>query len=120
MNRREFLKIAGGLFISMPVLLKITGCGKNDYGSSSTSSDSTGFQAVSSVDSGHSHSIKILFADLANPPSGGMVYTSSSSGHTHNVSLTLQMLTEVNSGTSLTVVSSVDSGHSHTWVINKP
>ncbi|MEW6087822.1 MAG: hypothetical protein AB1498_05910 [bacterium] len=120
-NRRDFLKVMVTAFIGVPVFMKIIGCGKDEYGSNSTPpADESGFSPVSSVDTGHSHFVRILYADITNPPAAGVTYTSSSSGHTHTIFLSQQQLTAINAGSTVTVVSSVDSGHSHNWTITKP
>ncbi len=79
------------------------------------------FQVISSANDYHTHSVEILFADITSPPSGGITYTSSSTlNHTHTINLSMQQLTGINSGSTVTVTSSADGSHSHNWVITKP
>lgn len=117
MNRREFIIKMGAAFISVPVVLSLSSCGGDGGGSSS----SDGFDVTSSVGAGHTHDVRILTADLANPPGGGVQYTSTNvNSHVHTVTLTQADLTAINSGGQVSVNSSTNDGHLHTWTIQKP
>jgi outer membrane lipoprotein-sorting protein len=106
-------------FVILIIFLAWSGCSKKSN-QATTSSDADGLQVTSSSANAHTHTVKVLFADLTNSSSAGITYTSSSNGHTHTIYLTQQQLIAINNGSTVTIVSSVDSGHSHNWVISKP
>jgi hypothetical protein len=117
MNRREFIMQLGTALIAVPMALSLESCG-NDNGATPAPS---GFDVNSTVELGHNHSVRILNSDLVNPSAGGVVYTSSVSlGHTHTITLTQQQLTDIDNGGLVTVVSSLNDGHTHGWNIQKP
>lgn len=119
MNRREFLMVLGAAVIAAPAAVSLPGCGGG--GGDSAPAAATGFNAASSVDFQHSHTITIPFTDLTSPPSGGAQYTSDGATHVHTVTLTQQQLTDINNSQTVAVVSNADaSGHTHTWTIAKP
>ncbi|MDD5773490.1 MAG: hypothetical protein PHX78_08525 [bacterium] len=123
MNQKNLLKILSILFIGIFLCLE-AGCKSSS--NSTSSSDTSGFQVTSSATNGHTHSVTILSADLASLPAAGATYTSTSSGgsyyssgHTHTIFLSQQQLTAINSGSTVTVTSSVTESHTHDWVITK-
>lgn len=116
MNRREFIIRMGAALVSVPVVLSLQSCGSDNGGSTPD-----GFDVVSSSNFNHTHTARILTADLTSPPSGGVVYTSSlDGGHDHTITLTQQQLTDINNNLQVSVVSSTDNAHTHTWTIQKP
>lgn len=118
MQRREFLIGLGTMLLVAPVLAA-TGCGGDDSSTSPTP-PADGFDVESSADLAHRHSIRVLTADLANPPAG-VTYTSTNvSAHVHAVSLTAAQLAAIQAGQTVTVDSNLASAHRHTWAIRKP
>ncbi|MBI5665017.1 MAG: hypothetical protein HZC49_08045 [Nitrospirae bacterium] len=105
--------------VAAPAALSIIGCGgKSGDGGSSAPADS--FSVTSTPDAtSHAHSVTIPLADLATPPANDATYTSNGS-HVHTITLTQQQLTDINSGQTVSVVSSVSEAHTHTWAITKP
>ncbi len=72
---------------------------------------------------GHTHNVKVLFADLTAQPSVGVTYTSDErGGHVHQITLTQQQLATINNGGTVGPVTSIPdaTGHSHDWTIKKP
>jgi hypothetical protein len=122
MNRREFIIRVGVALIALPAAFSFESCGGGGGGDATPAAPAPGFDIASSPDNtGHSHLVRILDADLAAPPAGGVIYTSTGS-HTHTVPLTQQQLTDINNGLSVTVISSLGGApaHTHTWTIAKP
>ena len=120
MERREFL-IGVGAALLVPAFAAVSGCTSS---TSSTSSDS--FDVGSSPAQGpggypHTHVLRVLRADLANPPAGGVTYiTGISEGHVHQVILSGTELVDIQSGKVVSKTSSIASGHQHVFAIAKP
>lgn len=93
-----------GAAVALLAVMSVVGCGGEDV-----------LTWVSSVDSGHSHSVTITEADISGEEPITEV-TSSSGGHTHTVMLTAAEVTIINDGGQVTKTTSTDSGHSHTFV----
>lgn len=75
---------------------------------------------TSSVNSGHSHDVTISGADIDNPPAADKTLdTTYSAGHIHTITLTPQDYESIKSGSEVTVTSSLNAGHTHTFVIKK-
>lgn len=118
MNRREFLVRVGGTLIAVPVVLQAIGCGDDD--STGPNPSNPHFDSTSNTVSGHTHNVSIFCSQLT----GGatVAYDSSLAGsgpHQHHFSLTAAELTTINNGGTVPKTSSVDSGHSHDWLITK-
>ena len=82
----------------------------------------TDFTATSSTDFGHSHRVTIAADDLDDPPAQRTLTTTRDGAvpHTHAITLTKQHYEALENGQDVTVVSSVDGNHSHTFVIKAP
>ena len=121
MDRRKFLIGLGIALIAGPAAISLKGCGGSSS-SDNTAAPANSFSVTSNPDNtGHTHNVVILFADLTTPPSGGKTYTSTiSGGHVHQITLTQQQLTDINNGGTDSVTSTIDGGHSHEWTIKKP
>ncbi len=114
-NRNMAAKLAVSLMVCALMLLP-AGCGGGS--SSSTGSD---FDVQSSTASGHSHSVRILAADLNSPPTAGANYTTTTTnGHFHVLNVTTQQLTDINNGLTVTLTTSITEGHTHTFTVTKP
>jgi hypothetical protein len=87
----------------------------------SKKSASTGdITVTSSIDSGHSHAVTVLGADIETPPATDQtIDTTSSGGHKHTITLTSQDYQSIKDGNEVTVTSSSNSGHTHTFKIKK-
>jgi hypothetical protein len=87
----------------------------------SKKSASTGdITVTSSIDSGHSHAVTVRGADIESPPATDQtVDTTSSVGHKHTITLTSQDYQSIKDGNEVTVTSSSNSGHTHTFNIKK-
>lgn len=133
MNRRDVLIGLGLAFLVPLALAAAPGC-SSEGGSSGPSSPSSnfevtsagGFQAHSSTASApggppHSHGLTILLADLANPPAEGVTYTTGAAeGHTHRVAFSRKDLADIQGGTTVARLTTIDLGHQHTFSIRKP
>jgi hypothetical protein len=86
-----------------------------------------GANTTSTTVAAHTHTLCVLAADLASPPSNGATYTSSSSPdpdanntqHTHTVSFTAAQLTTINGGGTVTVTSAISLSHTHDFAVKK-
>ena len=97
-----------GAVFAMATILGMAGCGSED----------SNLTWVSSVSSGHSHSVSIMEGDLG----GGepiVATTSSTGGHTHTVELTAGESATIYDGGVVTKTTSVNGGHSHTFVFDR-
>ncbi len=75
---------------------------------------------TSSVDSGHTHDVTVSGADIDNPPAADKTVNSTySGGHRHTITLTPQDYESIKDGGEVTVTSSSNAGHTHTFVIKK-
>jgi hypothetical protein len=72
----------------------------------------------SSTVNGHSHSVTILKTEIeaAQPI---LRTTSLVNSHTHNVSLSQEQVQSLKNGSTVSVETTVDSGHSHTFSFSK-
>lgn len=124
MNRREFIVKSTGLLglLGLPLIIQQIGCdGGYDSSSSEDGTDSESFTVSSSVDSGHSHTVKILYADVNNPPGSNKTLTSGSAGsHTHQITLTSSDYQSLKDGDTVVKTSTTNSNHSHTFSIKVP
>ena len=75
---------------------------------------------TSSVNSGHSHDVTVKGADIESPPTADeTIDTTYSGGHRHTITLTPQDYESTKDGGEVTVTSSSNAGHTHTFVIKK-
>lgn len=75
----------------------------------------------SSIEAGHQHTLTIPLSLLrAKPKADVELHTSTNSGHQHRVRLTAADLDALDFGQTVTKTSSVDDGHSHTFVLTRP
>src|SRR5687767_13304085 len=113
MRRRTFLARAGVL-AGLAAMAGPIGC---DGGSAAAGADAAGssFVITKQDDSGHSHELTVLCADLA----AGVAVTYSATGpHSHTIMLSEEEITMIAAGQSVTI--SFTDGHSHTFVIVQP
>jgi hypothetical protein len=131
MDRRSFLVRVGAGMVVAPAVLTLKACGDDgptpdsglpdsgdeDSGDEDSTVPATSFIGVSSVSSGHDHTVTVECADLG---ADGVTYTSSMAfGHTHQVVITAEELGMIANGDEVVVMTS-DAGHEHTWTIQKP
>jgi len=95
-------------------------CGSgSSYGTqtpSGTTASGNGLRFTSDVVGGHSHDFSIAMTDLSSPPSAGLSgSTTVASSHTHTVSLSVDELTAIESGQTVTKDTSNVQAHMHTF-----
>jgi hypothetical protein len=117
-SRRDFLKRAQVTLLLVPIAgLAGVACGNSSGGSSS---GCDGPDPTSSVTNGHTHTVCVESTDLTTPPANGVTFTTSvTEDHTHTVSLTQTQLQTIAMGQEVTVPTSVNAGHMHTFMIVK-
>lgn len=117
MNRRSFILHVGGALVAVPAVLTLTACGDDGGGGDTPDANlgATSFQASTSDNSGHSHSITVQCSDLSGNTA---TYTSTEGGgHTHSVTLDSTQLAAIADGE--TVMVDTTDLHPHTWAISK-
>ncbi|MEE9193472.1 MAG: hypothetical protein V3U21_02955 [Thermodesulfobacteriota bacterium] len=120
MNRREFIVKAPGL-LALPLIIQQIGCDQpTKSNSSDNGTEDIDFTVTSSVDSGHSHTIKILYDDVENQSTANKTLTSSSTNHTHQVTISPNDYQTLKDGGTVVKTSTTDGGHSHTFSIKVP
>ena len=116
MSRRQLVVQVGSFLIFLPASGWL-GCGGS---STPGGADQTALTFTSSTDAGHNHTYQIMMSELSNPPAAGINrQTSLASGHTHAVAITQAELQSIQSGQTVTKVSTTSSGHSHTFQFSK-
>jgi len=120
MKRRTFIVKAGALF-SLPLIITEIGCdayGDSDNMAGPVDDSSDSKTIISSLSSGHTHSLTISLADVDNPPSMDLtIATSSSSSHTHRITLTTGDFERLANMETIIKTSTTDSSHFHTFSI---
>ena len=121
MERKQFLIYVTGAMGLSPLLLTQIAC-DDPYGDGgSAEGDKDNFTVASSVDSGHSHTVKISYSEVNSPPSTDQpLQTSSSGGHTHSITLTTSDYQQLQDGQQITKTSTSNNGHKHTFMIELP
>jgi len=117
MKRREFIMKSVGL-LALPLIIQQIGC--DQVTNSDTSGNGTGddgFTVTSSVNSGHSHTVEILYDDIEIPPTPNKTLTSSSTGHTHQITISTIDYQTLAGGETILKTSTRNGGHSHTFSI---
>jgi hypothetical protein len=120
-TRREFLRQATVTLVLTPIAA--VACGSSTSVSPVTAPIDAGanvcaVNATSSVVGGHSHTVCVDAATVANPPAQGMTFTTSvSAGHTHTVSLTQAELETIRGGGEVTVMTSITLSHQHQFML---
>ena len=75
---------------------------------------------TSSTDAGHTHQVTIEGSDIEIPPAADKTVNATySGGHRHTITLTPQDYESIKDGGEVTVTSSSNAGHTHTFVIKK-
>ena len=121
MRRRDFLVGVGGIVIAVPAVASLAGCSgyggddDDDVGVDADGAAScTDFGAGatgSAISSNHGHALAVPAADV----NAGVEKTydiQGTSTHNHQVTITAAQFVSLQSGNSVSVVSTVD-GHSH-------
>jgi len=116
MSRRQLVVQVGSFLIFLPASGWL-GCGGS---STPGGADQTALTFTSSTDAGHNHTYQIMMSELSNPSAAGINrQTSLASGHTHAVAISQAELQSIQSGQTVTKVSTTSSGHSHTFQFSK-
>ncbi|MEE9571733.1 MAG: hypothetical protein V3W20_01640 [Candidatus Neomarinimicrobiota bacterium] len=130
MNRRDFIVKLPVLF-AFPLIIQQIGCDNSTNPMSSDNGDDNGngngtgnedidFSITSSVNGGHSHSVKILYNDVEMPSATNKTLTSSSTGHTHQITLSTANYQALSIGETIVKTSTTNGGHSHTFSVKVP
>ncbi len=127
-ERREFLTSLGRIVVLFPTLALAARCGSgggesaNDGGGGNTN----GFAITSSTASGHSHDLFVPFDAVEQPASAPVALVTGASStytlgsHTHTVTLSVDSLTSIMHGGTVTVSSASTAGHVHEFAIHLP
>ncbi len=123
--RRELLMRFGRLVVIFPALAMAARCGGGGSGDGG-GDPANGFTIASSTALGHSHDLFVPFEVVEQPAASARSLTSSAAstytlgGHTHTVVLSVDDLTRIMHGETVTVTSSSTSGHMHAFAIRLP
>ena len=121
MERKQFLIYVTGAVGLSPLLLTEIACDDSNGNGGNDEGDTDNFTVTSSVDSGHSHTVKISFSDVNTPPPVNQpLQTSSSGGHTHNITLNTSDYQQLQDGQKITKTSTTVNSHTHTFLIDVP
>ncbi|MFN7951055.1 MAG: hypothetical protein U0610_04970 [bacterium] len=126
-ERREFLTSLGRIVVLFPPSRWRRGAaaaaaGANDGGGGNTN----GFAITSSTASGHSHDLFVPFDAVEQPASAPVALVTGASStytlgsHTHTVTLSVDSLTSIMHGGTVTVSSASTAGHVHEFAIHLP
>jgi hypothetical protein len=97
----------------------VPGCIGQDESQDQKPTDALVFD--SSIEAGHQHTLTIPLSLLSAPQKADIeLATSASSGHSHRVRLTAAELDALDFGQPVTKTTSIDDGHSHTFVLTRP
>jgi len=124
-DRRQFITVAGR---SIPIAIGVpylVACGSTtepnadpeDNLNNNPNNNNTVITSISSVDAGHSHSASIPEADVASTLEKSYGATSSG-GHVHTVRFTAADFETLRTAGQVTILSSSNSGHSHSFTFN--
>ena len=130
MDRRDFI-VKSAALLALPLIIQQIGCSTNPTSSDNGTDDDgfTGtpdnteeesFTVTSSVNSGHSHTVEILYDDIEIPPTSNKTLTSSSTGHTHQITISTIDYQTLAGGETIVKTSTRYGGHSHTFSIKVP
>ena len=123
MERKQFLIYATTATGLLPLLLTEIACDIYNDGGADTYDGPT-FILVSTSNSGHTHRVTILHADVNAPPAGGKTISTSNTGgvygHAHVLTLTQSDFQALGSGQTLTRTTSTEASHSHSFAITVP
>lgn len=125
MVRRELLTRFGRLALVFPAVAFAARCGGGGDGNGG-GGPANGFTIASSTALGHSHELFVPFEVVEQPATSARSLTSNAAstytlgGHTHTVTLSIEDLTAIVHGETVTVTSSSTSGHAHTFAIRLP
>ena len=121
MERKKFITTIMTAVGLMPLVITQIGCTTaTDPAATPTLTTSDGYLFTSSVDSNHSHTVEVAFADLIQPPDGGRSLTTSSTEHTHSVTLSTSDFAALEAGQTVIRGTSNNSGHLHTFTFVIP
>jgi len=120
MTRKEFLKFSLSGIVGGAALALWPSCSGS---SSTTPPPTTGGTFTSSTVETHTHTVTLDRSEVESPPAAGISRDTSSNAypilHSHVFAMTQAELQSVNSGNTVTISTSVISGHSHTFDIKK-
>ena len=115
MNRREVIFRVGGLLLALPASRVLLACGGDSGGANANS-----LRFISSSDLGHTHFFFLDKNEITNPPTAGIDrLTTNDLAHTHSVTLTEADLDNINAGQTVSITTSNDDNHTHTFNFHK-
>lgn len=119
MDRKEFIKKAGALFISIPVITTLS-CSSDDSDPAPSGGNNQGNctnGTNSAISSNHGHSLTVSTADVQSGVE--RTYTiQGTSGHNHDVTITAANFTTLSSGQTIQVTSTSGNGHTHAVTVS--
>lgn len=117
MQRREFLRLAGGTLILIPAGLFLVRCGGGSYGNGAPPGpqvDGTKLVYTSNIVGDHSHTFGIEMNAIDMPPTSGVNGSSSVvESHSHTVVVSAAQLSNIRAGQTVEVASGTSDGHAH-------
>jgi hypothetical protein len=119
-TRREFIESATVVLLMIP----LAECSSSSPSSPSAnpSAQDGGCDGVASTSTSvaqHVHTLCVPASDLTNPPPAASYTTTLALGHTHGVNLTQVQLQQIQSGHSVTIMTTSTSSHTHDFMIQK-
>jgi hypothetical protein len=115
MNRREVIFRIGGLLLALPASRVLLACGGDNGGT-----DPNSLRFISSSELGHTHFFFLDKNEITSPPTAGIDrLTTNDLAHTHSVRLTEADLDNINAGQTVTITTSNDDNHTHTFNFHK-
>jgi hypothetical protein len=115
MKRREFLVRVGTLAAAVPATQVLVTCGASEE---EPAPRSVTFASSANANDGHTHRLTLEVAILETPPSSGIEPTTSEvSAHVHTVVLSQAELEAIHHNEAVPKTTSVDAGHSHSFVL---
>ena len=119
MNRRDFIVKLPALF-ALPLVISQIGCDpatKSESTDDNTNDES--FKITSSANSGHTHTVEILYDDIESPSMMNTL-SSSSTNHFHQITISMNDYQTLKDGGTVEKTSTMNGGHSHTFSVKVP
>jgi hypothetical protein len=116
MQRRDFVRVLGGVFVAGAATGAVAGCGGDDGGGGSPDSGGGGDNCSSQISANHGHAIQVPMADV----DAGAERTydiSGSAGHSHSITITAAQFGMLAGGTPVTVTSTSGAAHTHSVTV---
>jgi len=119
MKRRDFavkVRRLGALALLLTGGGLLAGCADEDE-----APPTTDLVFTTSIEAGHQHVVRITQSLLDTPPQGELeLKTSTEAGHNHTVRITPAELQTIEDGGLVNKTTTINDGHSHTLVMQRP